>query len=127
MHTNTTIRPGQRGAKKFAEQYGDRLVCVRYRQDEVRQKRLKTIEVIVEEWPWTPLVPRRKSDSLVMVKVAFSEKALRRQIKEVGGVWNPDTQAWELPYGHAVALALTDRIVEEGNCYIEEPAGIRCC
>ncbi len=64
MHTNTTIRPGQRGAKKFADQYGDRLVCVRYRQDEVRQKRLKTIEVIVEEWPWTPPPPQRKSDSL---------------------------------------------------------------
>ena len=53
MHTSTTVQPGQRGAKKLAAQYGDRLVCVRYRCDAQRQKRVKTIELIVEEWPWT--------------------------------------------------------------------------
>jgi hypothetical protein len=47
MHTSTTIRPGQRGAKKSMAQYGDRLVCVRYRQDEQRKKRFKTVELIV--------------------------------------------------------------------------------
>ncbi len=29
MHTSTTIQPGQRGAKRFVAQYGDRLVGVR--------------------------------------------------------------------------------------------------
>ena len=52
MHTSTTVQPGQRGAKKFLAQYGDRLVCVRYRSDAQQRKRFKTIELIVEEWPW---------------------------------------------------------------------------
>ena len=49
MQIRSTIHPGQRGAKKLLTQYGDRLVCVRYRYDEQRQKRLKTVELIVEE------------------------------------------------------------------------------
>ena len=114
MHTSTTIQPGQRGSKKFVEQYGDRLVCVRYRQDEQRQKRFKTVELIVEEWPWT-LPPQRKKESLVLVKVAFQERALRGQIKEAGGVWNPAKQAWEMRYGCALALGLTRRIVDDAS------------
>ena len=31
MHTTTTLQPGQRGAKQLVTQYGDQLVCVRYR------------------------------------------------------------------------------------------------
>jgi hypothetical protein len=110
MHTNTTIQPGRRGAKQFVEQYGDRLVCVRYRSDEQRRKRFKTIELIVDEWSWEPPAPQRTKDSIVSVKVAFSEKALRQQIKEAGGVWNPDRQVWELRHDRAVALGLKDRI-----------------
>ena len=97
MHTSTTVQPGQRGAKKFLAQYGDRLVCVRYRSDAQRRKRFKTVELIVEEWPWTPPPPRRTDDSVVLVKVAFSERGLRRHVKEAGGVWNPDKQAWAPP------------------------------
>jgi hypothetical protein len=41
--TRTTVRPGQRGAKKFLSHYGDRLVWVRYRQDARRQRRFKTV------------------------------------------------------------------------------------
>ena len=54
MRTSSTVRPGQRGAKKFLAQYGDRLVCVRYRSDEQKRKRVKTVELIVGEWPWIP-------------------------------------------------------------------------
>jgi hypothetical protein len=115
MHTSTTIQPGRRGAKKFVEQYGDRLVCVRYRQDERRQKRFKTVELIVEEWPWTSPLSRKEKGGVVLVKVAFQERELRRQIKEEGGVWNPDKQAWEMRYDHVIALGLTQRIVDEAS------------
>jgi len=54
MRTSTTVQPEGRGARKFFAQYGDRPVCVRYRSDERQKKRCKTIELIVEEWPWTP-------------------------------------------------------------------------
>jgi len=116
LHPSTTIQPGQRGAKKLAAQYGDRLVCVRYRQDEQRKKRFKTVELIVEEWSWTPPPPRWRKESLVFVKVAFPERELRRQIKAVGGVWNLDKQAWEIRYDRAIALGLTPRIMDEAGC-----------
>ena len=91
MHTTTTVQPGQRGAKQFVEQYGDRLVCVRYRQDEQRGRRCKTVELIVEEWAWTPSLPQRRKESIVSVKIAFQERALRQRIKEAGGIWKSDT------------------------------------
>jgi len=116
MHTSTTVQPGQRGAKKLVAQYGDRLVCVRYRCDEQHKKRFKTVELIVEEWPWTPPPPRRTEGSLVLVKVVFSERVLRQQVKEAGGVWNLDKQAWELRYDRALALGLGKRIIEDANC-----------
>ncbi|MDA3873349.1 MAG: hypothetical protein PF795_05260, partial [Kiritimatiellae bacterium] len=49
MKTKLTLRPGDRGTKKLAEFYGDRLVAVRYRYDEVTRKRIKTAEIIVDE------------------------------------------------------------------------------
>jgi hypothetical protein len=93
-------------------------VCVRYRYDKQQKKRFKTVELIVEEWPWTPPSPRRPDESVVLVKVAFSERDLRRQVKEAGGVWHPDKQGWELRYDRAVALGLRTRIIEEASCYI---------
>ena len=118
MRTSTTVQPGHRGAKKFLAQYGDRLVCVRYRSDEQRRTRCKTVELIVEEWPWTPPPPRRTEESVVLVKVGFAERALRQQVKEAGGIWNPDKQAWELRYDRALALGLRKRIREDASCYI---------
>jgi hypothetical protein len=111
MRTSTTVQPGHRGAKKFLAQYGDRLVCVRYRSDEQRQKRLKTIELIVEEWPWATQPPRDRAERVVLVKVAFAERELRQQVKEAGGVWSPDQQAWALRYDQVLTLGLQARIV----------------
>jgi hypothetical protein len=116
MRTSTTVQPGQRGAKKFVAQYGDRLVCVRYRSDEQRQKRFKTIELIVEEWPWRSPSLRRTKGSIVLVRVAVQEIEIRRQVKGAGGVWNPDKQAWEVRYDVVVALGVTDRIMEDARC-----------
>jgi hypothetical protein len=117
MRTHTTLRPWSRGAKTFRAQYGDRLVCVRYRSDEQQQKRYKTIELIVEEWPWeTPT--RQRAAEVVLVKVAFSEKTLRQQVKEAGGNWNPEVQAWELRHDRVLALGLKTRIVEKGRSYM---------
>jgi hypothetical protein len=45
------MAPGAKGTRKLFRDYGARLVCVRYRYDEVRRKRLKTVEIVVEEVP----------------------------------------------------------------------------
>ena len=37
------LKPGQRGTKRLLAEYGDRLVCVRYRYDAERNKRFKTV------------------------------------------------------------------------------------
>ena len=110
------IRPGQRGAKKGADQDGDRLVCVRYRLDEVRKKRVKTVEVSVEAWSWTPPPPRRAGDQIVWVQSAFPEKMLRQQVKDTGGAGHPDKQAWEMRYDRAIVLGLTQRIMDDISC-----------
>ncbi|RMD79129.1 MAG: hypothetical protein D6823_05000, partial [Chloroflexi bacterium] len=54
MRTRLKLKPGQRGTKKLQALYGDRLICVRYRYDAESGRRLKTIELIVEEKVWVP-------------------------------------------------------------------------
>jgi hypothetical protein len=39
---------------QLPKKYGDQLVCVRYRYDKARQKRLKAIEIIADEQDWMP-------------------------------------------------------------------------
>ena len=49
MRTQLTLQPDQDGAKQLRERYGDQLICVRYRYDEARKDRWKTIELIREK------------------------------------------------------------------------------
>ncbi|MBI3246582.1 MAG: hypothetical protein HYZ50_08760 [Deltaproteobacteria bacterium] len=113
MRVRSTLRPHQRGAKQLLAQYGNRLVCVRYRYDELNKKRYKTVELIVEEKAWTPQTARRQANSLVSVRVTAAEVALRQQIKRAGGKWNPHRRVWEVRYDQVLALGLADRIVED--------------
>ena len=75
--------------------------------------RLKTVELIVEEKPWTPLGPRRTERRAVAVRVAAPGVALRTQVKRAGGQWDPQRQVWLLLYERVVALGLAERIVAE--------------
>jgi hypothetical protein len=54
MDTKLTLKPGQRGTKKLMKEYGDRLICVRYRYDNETQMRYKTVELVVDTTHWTP-------------------------------------------------------------------------
>jgi hypothetical protein len=113
MRTRLRLKPGQKGTKELLEQYGDRLVCVRYRYDAQRKTRFKTVELIVAQRDWNPPAPRFADDALVAVRVGFAEMELRQRLKQAGGTWNPNRKAWELRYAHVVALKLQARIVEE--------------
>ena len=55
MTTRVKLKPGQKGTKKLLAQYGEALVCVRYRYDAARRKQIKTVELVVSETDWTPL------------------------------------------------------------------------
>jgi hypothetical protein len=111
MRTRLTLQPDQEGAKQLREQYGDRLVCVRYRYDETKKRRWKTVELIVEESAWDPPTPGGQENAIVAIQVGGQEREVRKQGKGAGGKWNPREVVWELPYGQVVALGLTDRIV----------------
>jgi hypothetical protein len=115
MRTRLTLHPDQDGAKQLREQYGDRLVCVRYRYDERQKQRWKTVELIIEKRDWEPPTPRRQDDAIVAIQVAAQEREVRRQVKAAGGKWNPRDVVWELPYGQVVALGLADRIVSQAK------------
>ena len=63
------LKPGQKGTKRLLAQYGDRLICVRYRYE--------------------PSTPPVAADQIVEVRVAFAEVAVRERVKQAGGTWNP--------------------------------------
>ena len=107
------LRPGQRGTKKLMEEYGDRFVCVRYRYDPIRKRRLKTVELIVEKMHRKPesyegVVP----DIRTGIRIDIQETELRRVVKEAGGKWNAVHKVWELPLSTIFELDLENRIVD---------------
>jgi hypothetical protein len=109
MRTRLVRRPGQHGTQDLVAQYGDRLICVRYRYDEVAKKRHKTVERIVETVDWRP---RPAPDTIVGLRGALEEYNIQQTLRRAGGVWNRARRVWEIRYDRAVSLGLTDRIVE---------------
>lgn len=113
LRTRATIQPGRPGTKKLLAQHGSALVCVRYRYDDERKTRCKTIELIIEEIPWPP--PIRPSTlrptDLVTVRIPYHEHTLREAIKRRGGKWNAEEKTWTLPYAAVLSLRLVERIV----------------
>ena len=104
MQARLKLKPGQKGTKKLVEQYGSRLVCVRYRYDAQTKKRYKTVEIIVDEVAWTPRPP--KKPVLVDLQIVWGELELARKVKAAGGTWNRDKRLWELPYDKVIDLGL---------------------
>lgn len=114
MQTRLKLKPGQKGTKKLVQEYGDNLVCVRYRYDEKSQKRFKTIELIIEEIPWNPKEAQKvgKMNEITEVSIGYNERELRNLVKKAGGVWNNQKKAWELEYRKIIELNLEDRIAK---------------
>lgn len=115
MKTRLKLNPGQRGTKKLVAQYGERLICVRYRYDEERKKRLKTVELIVEEIDWEPPKDRIAGDTIVSIHIGFNEMELQGKVKKAGGKWNRKRKVWDIRYDEALKLKLRKRIVQS-NC-----------
>jgi hypothetical protein len=111
MRARLKLKPGQPGTKALVKQYGDKLLCVRYRYDAPRKKRYKTIELIVDEADWEP---KLKPTAIVLVQVKWGEVELSHQVRSAGGTWNKARRAWELPYAAVVELQLENRIVNDG-------------
>lgn len=90
------LKPRQKGTEQLLAQYGDRLICVRYRYDVQLRKRFKTVEILVAE-----------------LRVPFADVSVRDRVKQAGGTWSPQRRVWELRHDRAIALGLEDRIVPD--------------
>jgi hypothetical protein len=101
------------GTKKLVARYGERLVCVRYLYDETRGRRLKTVELVIEEAPWHGRArkPRRNDHDLVGVRIAWDEADLRIAVKKAGGIWRPRQKLWEMPWNAVRTLGIGHRVV----------------
>jgi len=107
------VLPGQRGTRGLLKKYGSRLVCVRYRYDEKRQLKVKSVELVIDQQPWRRNQKRIPANKTVLIRVAYGEVHIGRLVRNAGGIWNKRRRLWELPYGEARALGLEERIVSE--------------
>jgi hypothetical protein len=82
---------------------------VRYRYDKVKGKRYKTVELIIDESPWSA---RPKPGSDVFVRIGWYEKDLKNSIKKAGGDWYSHRGLWKLSFEKAKKMGLVSRIVK---------------
>ncbi|MBW4056449.1 MAG: hypothetical protein HIU83_13805 [Proteobacteria bacterium] len=113
MKTRVILKPGQKGTKRLVQQYGDALLCVRYRYDAKAHKQYKTVEIIVSETEWTPPPARYPDGTLVPLKIGINETVLQNQARAVGGRWNKEQQVWLVPYGCIAGTKLEKLIAVE--------------
>ena len=113
MTTRVKLNPGQKGTKRLTEQYGDSLVCIRYRYDANARKRYKTVEIVVSESDWTPPPGKYPDGALVPLKIGIKETAAQEQMRAVGGRWDRQQQLWIVPFGCIAGTKLEKFIVLE--------------
>ena len=108
MKTYKHLKPGQKGTLRLVEKYGDVLLCVRYRYDEKQGRRIKTVEIVVEESPVK--FPRYKDGDIVKVCVGFEEVELREKLRNMRARWDTHLKVWFIPYRLISGTPLESRI-----------------
>ncbi len=98
MKAHKHLKPGENGTRRLVERFGSSLQCVRYRFDAIRDMRIKTAEIIVDERPGKG-PPRIRETDTVLVQVPFSMKSLQVRLKGVGAKWDPAQKLWRVRWG----------------------------
>ena len=106
MKIEKVIKPGRPGTKKWVEKYGKDLVCIRYRVDEPGNRRLKTVEIIINEKRPAKKRGNIPANKLMPLKISYNETYLRKLVRSAGGKWNSINKVWELAYGKIIELGL---------------------
>ncbi|HEY3308325.1 MAG TPA: hypothetical protein VGJ93_07700 [Desulfuromonadaceae bacterium] len=106
------LKPGQNGTKRLLKQYGQSLLCVRYRYDANRGVKIKTVELIVEEKPCQQPFHFKDGD-IVPITVGFGETELRERLRKMRAKWDPQVKLWLAPYRLIRGTDLEARIPEE--------------
>lgn len=111
------LTPGHPGTLRYQRQFGDALVCVRYRIHPETARRYTTVEIVVDEkQPAGFTAPGNMPDkALIALTIAYGETELRQRVKQAGGVWDQEKKIWRLPYGIARKLGLHGRIRKLGG------------
>jgi hypothetical protein len=79
MKTTKKLLPVQPGTKRLADQYGEDLVCVRYRHEPEEDMVVKTMELLIGRTPRRAAKSRISTNKLVNVRVEFGETGLGRR------------------------------------------------
>ncbi len=108
--TGRKLTAGMPGTKKLVEEFGDKLICVRYKYDAGKKTKYKTVELIVDQGFWDPDESIGKKSRKVFVKINYSETELRTKIKAAGGRWEPDKKLWEIEHKKLKPMGMEDRI-----------------
>ena len=125
MEMLRVLRPGQNGTKQLLKEYGDKLLCVRYRYNYQTHKCYKTIELVISEQDWTPPAPHPEEERPpklterinireVAVRIDWQEKSLQQAMREIGGRWDRKKRYWYAQENLVKRLGLEDRIVRRG-------------
>lgn len=106
------LNSGKTGTQRYQQEYGDALVCVRYRHDPNSGKRYTTVELVVDEREYIPNSHRIRiqDETQVGVHIGFLETEARSKAKEAGAKWDIRRKIWLMPYGTAKQLQLQDRV-----------------
>lgn len=110
-----TINAGKNGSRRLQREWGEKLLCVRYREH--NKKIYTTIEIVIDERDKPPKnvcqfqTLSNRNKTIVAIKVAYEEEELRAKIKRHGGKWSKALKLWLIPYQVATHLAIRDRIV----------------
>ncbi len=103
------LEAGQDGTKKLVRQFGQQLVCVRYRQDRTAGRRYTTVEIVVDAGP---MPEDQRSKRALMVRLRPMETELRQAVVAAGGLWDPRRRAWQLKKSAIQQLKLQDRVLQ---------------
>lgn len=106
------VAAGKAGTVRYQRQFGDALVCVRYRTDPTHAKRYTTVELVVDERALPNLLIAKgvTQSERVAVPIHFTETELRQRVKDAGAQWDSDRKAWLMPYQTAMELGLHGRV-----------------
>lgn len=119
MKVLKTISAGQQGSQKYLQVWGNKLLNVRYRENDDGDTIVTTIEIVVDERPKPHQGCQQrgylaaKAKSYVGIKIGYDESSLRIKVKKSGGQWNNDRKLWILSREKVVALGLKERIAPE--------------
>ncbi len=109
--TYKTILPGQPGTKALMNKNEMELVCVRYKYDKPKHRKIKTAEFIIKSWNDERNTLKVPFNKIVHLKVEYGERQIGTLIRAAGGKWNKEKKYWELPYREVKSLGLEERII----------------